>query len=101
MGIDHEPSSFPIPTGPVVFTPDGGAENPFMHMGMHIAIREQVMTDRPQGIAAAYRQLVERLGDQHQAEHRIMECLGEMLWKAQRSGGMPDESAYLACIRRL
>ena len=32
------------------FTPEGGRENPFLHMGLHLAIREQVATDRPAGI---------------------------------------------------
>lgn len=32
------------------FTPEGGRENPFLHMGLHLAIREQVATDRPLGI---------------------------------------------------
>ena len=34
------------------WTPEGGETNPFLHLGMHLAIREQVATDRPAGIAA-------------------------------------------------
>ena len=30
-----------------------------------------------------------------------MECLGRMLWEAQSANRMPDEAAYLDCIRRL
>ncbi len=70
-------------------------------MGMHLAIREQLATDRPPGLRAGYRGVVERAGDAHAAEHRIMDCLGEALWRAQRAGRPPDEAAYLDCVRRL
>ena len=38
------------------FDPQRGATNPFLHLGMHLAIREQVGTDRPAGIRAHPRQ---------------------------------------------
>ena len=82
------------------FSPDDGQTNPFLHMGMHVAIREQVQADRPAGIAALYRQLATTTGDLHNAEHRMMECLGEALWNAQRQGRPPDEQQYLDCLRR-
>lgn len=83
------------------FMPEGGKENPFLHMGMHISIQEQLGTERPAGINALYRQLVIKVGDPHQAEHQLMECLGRMLWEAQRAGRMPDEQAYLTCVKGL
>ena len=83
------------------YPPELGQTNPFLHMGMHIAIREQAEADRPPGIALLYRRLAERAGDPHEVEHRLMECLGQALWEAQRAGTLPDESAYLACARRL
>src|SRR6476620_5982718 len=51
------------------FTPEGGRENPFLHMGLHLAIREQVATDRPAGIATVHAALARRFGDVHEAEH--------------------------------
>jgi len=83
------------------YLPENGETNPFLHMGMHIAIHEQLSTDRPTGIAGLFQQLVMQSGDAHHAEHQIMECLGEMLWQAQREQRMPDEQAYLACLKRL
>ena len=77
------------------FTPEGGRENPFLHMGLHLAIREQVATDRPAGIARIYRELAARLGDAHAAEHAMLERLVETLWEAQRRGGLPDEQRYI------
>jgi hypothetical protein len=82
------------------WTPDGGTANPFLHLGMHLALREQVATDRPPGIAAIHRRLAAAHG-RHEAEHRMMECLGEALWTAQRAGTAPDETAYLDALRRL
>lgn len=83
------------------YTPEGGQTNPFLHMGLHLAIREQVATDRPAGIADVHRGLVQSLGDAHAAEHAMIECLGEALWQAQRSGLAPDETAYVEALRRI
>ncbi len=83
------------------YLPELGESNPFLHMGMHIAIREQLATDRPAGILDIYQALRAKLHDPHEIEHRMLECLGEMLWRAQRKGTDPDESAYLDCLRRL
>lgn len=83
------------------YTPESGQSNPFLHLGLHLAIREQVVTDRPAGIAAVHRELSRRFGDAHEAEHRMLEKLGEALWLSQRSGRPPDEAAYLESLRQL
>ena len=83
------------------FTPEGGQTNPFLHMGLHLAVREQVATDRPPGIAAAFNALLIRTGERHEAEHRALECLAETLWEAQGLNSTPDEAAYLERLRRL
>jgi hypothetical protein len=83
------------------YTPETGQSNPFLHLGLHLAIREQVATNRPAGIAAVHRDLSHRLGDVHEAEHRMLERLGEALWLSQRTGRPPDESAYLESLRQL
>lgn len=83
------------------FTPEGGQENPFLHMGLHLAIREQVATNRPAGIAAIHEKLSARLGGAHAAEHAMLEPLAEAIWDAQRQGRMPDEQAYLERLHKL
>ena len=83
------------------YTPESGQSNPFLHLGLHLAIREQVATDRPAGIAAIHRELSRHLGDPHEAEHRMLEKLGEALWFSQRTGRAPDEAAYLESLRQL
>lgn len=77
-----------------------GRANPFLHLSMHLSISEQVSVDQPPGIRAAFESLAQRLGSEHDAHHRIMECLGEMLWTSQRSGLPPDGAAYVECVRR-
>ncbi|HEY2679644.1 MAG TPA: DUF1841 family protein [Steroidobacteraceae bacterium] len=85
----------------VAFEPSvGGAENPFLHMGLHLAVREQLSIDRPPGIRDLQRQLQARLGSLHDAEHALMEALGEALWQAQRGGVAPDERQYLELARK-
>ncbi len=78
----------------------GGAENPFLHMGLHLAVREQVSIDRPPGVRELHRRLHARHGDGHRGEHALMDALGETLWQAQRSGRPPDEERYLALARQ-
>jgi hypothetical protein len=85
----------------VAFTVDQGRTNPFLHMGLHLAIREQVGTRRPAGIEAVHLRLTRALGDPHEAEHRMIEVLAETLWEAQRAGIAPDEQRYLERLRRL
>ena len=81
--------------------PEDGSTNPFLHMGLHLAVRDQVATDRPAGIRAAHLALAQRLGEPHAAEHRMIECLATALWNAQRSGLPPDEQGYLESINKL
>ena len=83
------------------YTPDGGKANPFLHMGLHLGIREQVATNRPAGITAIHRSVVERKGDLHAAEHDMIECLAETLWEAQVNNQPPDEQKYLERLRRI
>jgi hypothetical protein len=83
------------------FTPESGQQNPFLHMGLHLAIREQAATNRPTGIAAIHAKLTKRMGDVHAAEHAMLEPLAEALWEAQRHGRAPDEQAYLERLKAL
>lgn len=81
------------------FTPENGQTNPFLHLSLHLAIAEQISIDQPPGIRAAYQALRQRL-EVHDAEHAVMDCLGETLWQAQRTGSPIDAAGYLACLRR-
>lgn len=83
------------------FTPVEGRENPFLHMGLHLALHEQVSTDRPHGIRAVHQRLTRRSGSTHEAEHQMLEVLATALWEAQRAGRAPDEAIYLERLKQL
>ena len=75
--------------------------NLFLHMGLHLGIREQIATNRPAGIRSEFERLATKTGDVHTAEHRMIDCLAETLWEAQRSQQPPDEARYLESLRQL
>ncbi len=79
---------------------DGASTNPFLHLSMHLSITEQCSVDQPQGIRQAVELLTARKDDLHAAHHEAMECLGEMLWTAQRNQAAPDGAAYVACVQQ-
>lgn len=76
-----------------------GRTNPFLHLSMHLAIAEQVSIDQPSGIRQAHANMAARLGE-HEAAHEIMECLGQVIWEAQRLGKPLNNEAYIELIER-
>lgn len=74
-------------------------ENPFFHMSLHMAIREQIRTNRPVGIAPLYQQLLVKHNDVMAVEHKMMTCLTDIMWNAQQQGKAPDEAVFLAKLR--
>ena len=83
------------------YTPDGGKTNPFLHMGLHLGIREQIATNRPTGINGVFSTLTAKTGDAHVAEHQMIDCLAETLWEAQSQNTAPDEQKYLQRLHQL
>jgi hypothetical protein len=79
---------------------DASADNPFLHLAMHLSISEQCSIDQPRGIRQAVELLTHRRGDLHQAHHEVMECLGRMIWESQRAGRRPDGASYIDCVQR-
>ena len=82
------------------FTPEAGETNPYLHLSLHLAIAEQLAIDQPPGIRAEFERLKDVHGDEHDALHTVLECLGETMWQAQRLGTGPDATLYLDCLRR-
>ncbi len=78
--------------------PEAGEANPFLHLQMHLAIEEQYSIDQPPGIRAAIDALATKRGSMHDARHEVLECLGEVLWQAQRNGTGFDNAVYLGCV---
>ena len=82
------------------YLPEAGDTNPFLHMSMHVAIKEQMSIDQPIGICKRFDLLRQKTGNEHDATHRIMECLAEMIWHAQRNKTAPDAVIYFDCLDR-
>lgn len=75
-------------------------ENPFFHMSLHIAIREQLVLDRPAGIKQVHRQLLTKFANAHDAEHYMATVLARVMYTAQQNGLPPDEKEYLAELNK-
>jgi hypothetical protein len=82
------------------YLPEMGETNPFLHMGMHIAIKEQLSIDQPAGIRVRFERLLKKTGNEHTAMHQVMECLAEMIWQAQRNQTTYDVMVYFECLDR-
>ncbi len=83
------------------YSNDVEQSNPFLHMGLHLAIRDQIHTNRPMGIRKIYQQLMQKKQDTLAVEHCMMDHLAECLWNAQRNQCPPNETDYLAALSRL
>ncbi|HEY9278961.1 MAG TPA: DUF1841 family protein [Eoetvoesiella sp.] len=81
------------------YSVEAGKTNPFLHLSMHLAIAEQLSIDQPPGIKAAYQQLL-ATHEAHEAAHELIECLGEVVWEAQRLGTPFSSDTYLDLIKR-
>ena len=82
------------------YPPEFGETNPFLHLGMHIAIREQLSIDQPSGVREHHQALCTKCGSTLEAEHEMMDCLAEMIWHSQRNQSAPDANIYLACLAK-
>ncbi len=78
-----------------------GQTNPFLHMGMHITLLEQLQIDRPPGVRTIYQQLSATNANDHQTQHRMLECLGQWLYSTQTGKAPPSPEIYLECLRKL
>ena len=82
------------------YSPEAGDINPFLHLSLHLAVAEQLAIDQPPGIRAQFERLLAARGDEHAALHAVLECLGEVIWSAQRLRAPPDAALYLDCLSR-
>lgn len=81
--------------------PEQRRDNPFLHLGLHLAVRDQIALDKPAGIADIYNTLYTQYQNTHRVEHLMMEPLEACLWKAQRNQCLPDDAAYMDACEEL
>jgi hypothetical protein len=83
------------------YTPERGETNPFLHLSMHLSISEQISINQPLGIKEIADKLSQKLGSIHEAQHVIMECLGQVMWEAQRESVPLNPEKYLEALQKL
>lgn len=103
--IHMHPEYQPILDAPAQFKsqeyfPEFGETNPFLHMSLHLSILEQISINQPIGIAAIYETLKIKHQNEHDALHDILECLGEVIWQAQRNNSALDSNTYLTLLQQ-
>lgn len=76
-------------------------DNFFLHLSLHLALEEQLSIDQPIGIRQAYLRLLTSLDNEHEVKHKLLECLGEMVWESTRLQKPLDGNRYLECILKL
>ena len=82
------------------YAPDGNVVNPFLHLMMHLTIEEQISIGQLFGIREQFERLTHKYESEHEAQHAMMDCLGEMIWQAQRNKTAPDAAVYLGCLEQ-
>ncbi len=82
------------------YSADGDVVNPFLHLMMHLTLEEQISIGQPHGIREQFTRLTHKYESEHEAQHAMMDCLGEMIWQAQRNQTAPDAAIYLACLEK-
>ncbi len=101
----QHPEYVPIWTNPdkyldADYLPEFGETNPFLHISMHLSIDEQLSIGQPFGLVPLYQRLCIQCGDEHAAQHEVMDGLAEMIWQAQKYQTAPDPRVYLDCLTR-
>ncbi len=81
------------------YFPEFGETNPFLHMSLHLSILEQISINQPIGIADIYTQLKLKHQNEHDAQHDILDCLGEVIWQAQRNNSALDANNYVQLLQ--
>lgn len=75
--------------------------NPYLHIGLHLTILEQISLDRPVGIRDIYQQLTKQIGNTHEAEHLMMQVLTNAIDAAIQDPNGNAEQVYLQNLKRL
>jgi hypothetical protein len=82
------------------YFPELGETNPFLHLSLHVALEEQLAIDQPAGVRERFARIALKAADRHAALHAAIDCVAEMVWRAQKVGTAPDAAAYLDCLEK-
>ncbi|HIM58632.1 MAG: DUF1841 family protein [Gammaproteobacteria bacterium] len=80
------------------FFPESGEVNPFLHINLHLSLREQLSISQPKGINEYYQKILEKVKDPHEVEHLMMDCIAQMIFSSQKNNAPMDHQAYIRCL---
>ena len=83
------------------YFPEQGEVNPFLHINLHLALKDQLSLNQPNGVREVHQKLIYHFKDQHVVEHLMMECIAEMIYLSQKNNTAMDQESYLNCIKGL
>ena len=83
------------------YSPEQDDVNPFLHINLHLALRDQLTLNQPKGIKVVHQKLISNYKDSHKVEHLMMECIEEMIYISQKNNTTMDQERYLECITSL
>ena len=78
-----------------------GEINPFLHMSMHLSVRDQIALDKPIGTRAIYERLLLKMGDPLLVEHEMMHVLTDYIWQMLKTHTVFNTTAYLERLQQL
>ena len=81
--------------------PEHDGVNPFLHINLHLALRDQLSSNQPKVVKEVHQKLINHCKDPHEVEHLMMECIEEMIYISQKSNTTMDQESYLNCITNL
>jgi len=87
-----------IQTTDAEYFPEHGQVNPFLHINLHLALREQLSINQPIEVRLAYDSLLEKIKDPHEVEHTLIDCIAEMIFLAQKNHSPFDYENYKRCL---
>ncbi len=76
-----------------------GEVNPFLHINLHLALTQQLSISQPAGIQDYYQKTLNKIKNPHEAQHRIMDCIAQMIFTAQKSNASMNPQAYIECLK--
>ena len=83
------------------YFPEQGEVNPFLHINLHLALRDQLSLNQPKGVKEVHQELINKYKDSHEVEHLMMECIAEMINISHKNKTAMDHESYLNCITNM
>lgn len=81
------------------YFPEQSEVNPFLHINLHLSLREQLSINQPTGIQKYYQKILCKVKDLHETEHKMMDCIAEMIFSSQKNNTPMNHQTYILCLK--